>query len=150
MPVGDAMSRGISGKIFNIMLAGDARAKASTAVVLIKNFQNIPWHSWRGQVDSSMQDWKSHSAEILQSSLSQWNGIFTVWKIPAELLVWLYAKEAARALFQYSIRRLIVRKIAQSLKLARFVFGIVQSLWNLRGTLTAMLLMCLSNFKALW
>ena len=41
------------------------------------------------------------------------------------------------------------RKILQSLEAARFVFRIVRSLWNLTGTLAALLLMCLSNFKAI-
>ena len=41
------------------------------------------------------------------------------------------------------------RKISRSLKAARFVFRIVRSLWNLTGTLAALLPMCLSNFKAI-
>ena len=40
-------------------------------------------------------------------------------------------------------------KISQSLEAARFVFRIVQSLWNLTGTSAAGLPECLSNFKAL-
>ena len=41
------------------------------------------------------------------------------------------------------------RKISQSLEVARFVFRIVRSLWNLTGTSAALLPMCLSNFKAI-
>ena len=41
------------------------------------------------------------------------------------------------------------RKISWSLEAARFVFGIVRSLWNLTGTSAAVLPMCLSNFKAM-
>ena len=41
------------------------------------------------------------------------------------------------------------RKISWSLNAARFVFGIVRSLWNLTGTLTALLPMCLPNFKVM-
>ena len=41
-------------------------------------------------------------------------------------------------------------KISQSLEAARFVFRIVQSLWNLIGTSVAVLPMCLSYFKAIW
>ena len=41
------------------------------------------------------------------------------------------------------------RKISLSLEAARFVFRIVRSLWNLTGTSTAVLPMCLSNFKAI-
>ena len=40
-------------------------------------------------------------------------------------------------------------KISQSLKATRFVFRIVQSLWNLTGTSAAGLPKCLSNFKAM-
>ena len=41
------------------------------------------------------------------------------------------------------------RKISWSLEVARFVFRIVRSLWNLTGTSAAFLPMCLSNFKAI-
>ena len=41
-------------------------------------------------------------------------------------------------------------KISQRLEAARFVFRIVRSLWNLTGTLTALLPRCLSNFKVMW
>ena len=41
------------------------------------------------------------------------------------------------------------RKISWSLEAARFVFGIVRSLWNLTGTSAAVLPMGLSNFKAI-
>ena len=40
-------------------------------------------------------------------------------------------------------------KISWSLEAARFVFRIVRSLWNLTGTSTVLLPMCLSNFKAI-
>ena len=41
------------------------------------------------------------------------------------------------------------RKISQSLEAAKFVFRIVQSLWNLTGTSAALLPMCLSSSKAM-
>ena len=41
------------------------------------------------------------------------------------------------------------RKISWSLEVARFVFRIVRSLWNLTGTSAALLPMCLSKFKAI-
>ena len=41
------------------------------------------------------------------------------------------------------------RKISWSLEVARFVFRIVRSLWNLTGTSAALLPMCLSNFEAI-
>ena len=41
------------------------------------------------------------------------------------------------------------RKISWSLEAARFVFRIVRSLWNLTGTSSAVLPMCLSNVKAI-
>ena len=40
-------------------------------------------------------------------------------------------------------------KISRSLGAARFAFRIVQSLWNLTDTWAALLLMCLSNCKAI-
>ena len=43
----------------------------------------------------------------------------------------------------------VYRKISWSLEAARFVFRIVRSLWNLTDTSTALLPMCLSNFKAI-
>ena len=39
------------------------------------------------------------------------------------------------------------RNISQSLEAARFVFRVVWSLWNLTGTLAALLLMCLSQIS---
>ena len=41
------------------------------------------------------------------------------------------------------------RKISWSLEAARFEFKIFQSLWNLAGTSAALLLRCLSNFRAI-
>ena len=41
------------------------------------------------------------------------------------------------------------RQISWSLKVARFRFRLVQSLWNLTGTSAAILLRCLSNFRAM-
>ena len=40
-------------------------------------------------------------------------------------------------------------KISWSLKVARLVVWIIASLWNLTGTLAALLLRCLSNFRAI-
>ena len=41
------------------------------------------------------------------------------------------------------------RKISLSLEAARFGFKLFQSLWNLAGTSAALLLRCLSNFRAI-
>ena len=52
------------------------------------------------------------------------------------------------ALFQYLIRRSYCN-ISQSIEAMRFVFSMIWSIWNLTGISTAMLPMCLSNFKAM-
>ena len=52
------------------------------------------------------------------------------------------------ALFQYPTIR-VYCYFLQSLEAARFVFRIVRSLWNLIGTSAAVLLKCLSNYKAM-